>query len=272
MQADIDHSYERLVFVGDVHGMYEKYEELMERKVEPDSNTTVIFLGDFISKGPNSNQLVEQVVLNSDLDYNVKCVLGNNELKIMYAMLNPMSLVRRKLNKIRFSSEDFQPDLDSISKNHRRLARELGWDNLSQLASKCGALWQLTDPSYDNFTLLAVHAGVLPEHISDPPLKEITDMKYVDKKDHSHTARRKFKNSMRWYKLWNPLNREKYHIRHKVEVIYGHDSATGLNIRQNTKGLDSACYDGNELTALEYKWNHKEQKYKHVLHQVSCKS
>ncbi|QEU61109.1 hypothetical protein KDRO_D08080 [Kluyveromyces lactis] len=268
--ADIKHSYERLVFVGDVHGMYHKYEQLMEDKVKPDSNTTVVFLGDFISKGPNSNRLVEQIVLNDDVGYDVKCVLGNNELRILYALLNPISLTKRKLTKIKFSSEDFLPDLPSINKNHRRLARELGWDNLARLAAKCGAMWELQDPLYDNFTLVAVHAGVLPDHLGNPPLKEITDMKYVDVNDHSHTTRQKFENATRWYHLWNPLDKKKYSIHNKIKVIYGHDSSKGLNIRPNTKGLDSACYNGNKLTALEYVWNHKTKEYNHIMHQVSC--
>lgn len=33
-------------------------------------------------------------------------------------------------------------------------------------------------------------------------------------------------------------------------VIYGHDAKLGLTIKTYTKGLDSNCVDGGELTAL----------------------
>ena len=33
-------------------------------------------------------------------------------------------------------------------------------------------------------------------------------------------------------------------------VIYGHDSASSLQLREYTKGLDTGCYKGKKLTAL----------------------
>jgi len=35
-----------------------------------------------------------------------------------------------------------------------------------------------------------------------------------------------------------------------MTVIYGHDAAKSLNIRQYTKGLDSGCVYGRKLSAL----------------------
>lgn len=35
-----------------------------------------------------------------------------------------------------------------------------------------------------------------------------------------------------------------------MTVIYGHDARSGLAIEQYTKGLDSGCVKGNQLTAL----------------------
>lgn len=33
-------------------------------------------------------------------------------------------------------------------------------------------------------------------------------------------------------------------------VIYGHDSASSLQLKKYTKGLDTGCYRGGKLTAL----------------------
>lgn len=35
-----------------------------------------------------------------------------------------------------------------------------------------------------------------------------------------------------------------------MTVIYGHDARSGLSIEKHTKGLDSGCVKGNQLTAL----------------------
>lgn len=274
----LTHPTERIIFVGDVHGMFERYGALM-RKVKPDANSTVVFVGDFISKGPHSKKMLEDVILSDDIEYKVQCVLGNNELRIMFALLNPaalarysrMSSERRKtfpfddLALLRFTTESYMPNLDKITRAHIRLAKELGWTNLSKVSEKCTAMWTFND-LHDDFSLIAVHAGILPDHLENPTLAEITDMKYVDKTNHSHTSREKFKHSTRWYKLWN--NEES--LSKTTHVVYGHDSSRGLNIRRNTKGLDTACSSGGDLTALEYIWNHKTNQYDQLLHQIPC--
>lgn len=35
-----------------------------------------------------------------------------------------------------------------------------------------------------------------------------------------------------------------------MTAIYGHDSKSGLSLREYTKGLDSGCVKGGKLTAL----------------------
>lgn len=51
-----------------------------------------------------------------------------------------------------------------------------------------------------------------------------------------------------------------------MTVIYGHDAKKGLNIREYTKGLDSACVSGGKLTALVIEGGGKQS-----LVQVRCR-
>jgi hypothetical protein len=39
-------------------------------------------------------------------------------------------------------------------------------------------------------------------------------------------------------------------VHQRSTVIYGHDSKRGLSIGKYTKGLDTGCHRGGELTAL----------------------
>lgn len=48
-------------------------------------------------------------------------------------------------------------------------------------------------------------------------------------------------------------------------VIYGHDSKHGLQLKKYSKGLDTGCVKGGQLTALLI--TEKEQK----VHSVNCK-
>ena len=268
--STIDRFHDRIVFVGDIHGMYDQYRELIEDKVKPDANTTVVLLGDFISKGPDSNRIVNEVILNDNIDYRVECVLGNNELRTIYALLNPLTLGKHNIKSIQFTTDSFLPDKDTVNKRHKQLAKELGWSSLTKVAFKCSAMWQFHDNEKDKLTLVGVHAGVLPEHLPNPMIEELTEMKYADINDHTRTSKKKIDHGIKWYKLWNHLNKEKYQIGGNVNVLYGHNSKKGLNIRRYTKGLDSGCVNGKSLTALEYVWNRKTKVYDNILHSVSC--
>jgi hypothetical protein len=68
-----------------------------------------------------------------------------------------------------------------------------------------------------------------------------------------------------WEKFWN-YRQKKLPAQERLTVIYGHDARRGKNIKKYSKGLDSGCARGGELTALVISANGK-QKYE----QVRCK-
>lgn len=273
-----DHRKERIVFVGDIHGMYAQYVDLLE-EIKPDHDTTIVLLGDFIYKGPQSREVLERVVLNDTLPYKLECILGNHEISILFALLNPTGLKRfnrmkmgrkKKLgssewNPIDFTSERYIPNHSKISKKHKEMSQSLGWDLLNSMADKCSAMWRFNSTD-GPLSLVAVHAGIVPTALNNPQLKDITNMKWVDKDDYAHTSRDSFKNSVRWYQLWKSPKKPNEH----VIVHYGHDAAKGLNIREHTKGLDSGCVGGGSLSALEYIWNDHTEEFDQYLYQVPC--
>lgn len=74
----------RVYAVGDIHGRLDLLDELLER-MEADNagrgnaDTTVIFLGDLIDRGPNSAQVVQRLMeLGSGSDQ-IRFLLGNHE-------------------------------------------------------------------------------------------------------------------------------------------------------------------------------------------------
>lgn len=262
---DEDH---RLVFIGDVHGMYDEFLELVD-KLEIENSTTLVLLGDFVSKGPDSVQMVDYILEHKN---RTQCVLGNHELSVLFALLNPKGirkfnhmrkegkkqLISSRWNPIEFVTEDYIPHYNKINSNHRELAKEIGWDKLSGIAEHCCAVLKV--PLHDQ-TLIGVHAGLIPGDLETPHLKDITTMKFVDSKDHTKTSKTRFKKSIPWYRLWK--------TQAGSTVLYGHDAKTGLNIRKHTKGLDSACVAGGQLSALEYTYHNGA--YNTKLHQVDCR-
>lgn len=251
----------RLVFVGDVHGQYAELMRLVEGEMGGlDARTTLVLLGDVVSKGPDSARVVRFILENRE---RVKCVLGNHDLAVLFALVNPR-LDGRELLPLRFGDLQFIPqDLSRVKKMHVEIARELGFLEARDWALHSSLALQFTLPTGE--TLYGCHAGMLPGDFEQttPSVHSLTEMKFVDPQDPSHTAKDKFPGGKHWYKLWDD-------VREPVTVLYGHDAKRGLNLRPHTKGLDSGCVKGGQLSALEYSYDHATGNITTTLLQTSC--
>ncbi|CCF56221.1 hypothetical protein KAFR_0A07870 [Kazachstania africana CBS 2517] len=260
----IDDPNKRIVFVGDVHGQFKELDNLINKKLGGlDDETLLILLGDFTMKGPDSEKVIDFILDNKA---NVKCLLGNHEVSLLLAFLKGNlffdndSVIKRKEFK--------------VTENHVNLANKIGFRKLSALARHCSVLTRLELGLTDEI-LYGVHAGMLPNVVNDDENKfnvnSLVEMKYVNDRDWSEASRDKddISHPVRWYKIW-----EDYVEKHKelknITILYGHDARKGLNIRNFTKGLDSACVKGGKLSAMEYTYDKKKGKYNARLIQQDC--
>lgn len=70
----------RTFVVGDIHGDLDALRTLLARLPSPGEGDTVVFLGDYVDRGPWSAQVVELVrTLQRDASYTVVCLRGNHE-------------------------------------------------------------------------------------------------------------------------------------------------------------------------------------------------
>ena len=73
--------YKRILAVGDVHGMYEKLKALMEIIQLNPAKDLLIFLGDYIDRGPQSLEALDYVMaLNKQYPERAIPLLGNHEV------------------------------------------------------------------------------------------------------------------------------------------------------------------------------------------------
>ena len=54
-------TYERLFAIGDLHGCHAPFAELIQ-KISPGENDLVVFVGDYIDRGPESKRIVEDLI------------------------------------------------------------------------------------------------------------------------------------------------------------------------------------------------------------------
>jgi len=73
--------YSRVLAVGDIHGMYEKLIMLMEKIQFDPEEDLLVFLGDYVDRGPDSVQCLQYVYdLQHSSPDSVVCLLGNHEV------------------------------------------------------------------------------------------------------------------------------------------------------------------------------------------------
>lgn len=73
--------YSRMLAIGDVHGMYEKLIKLMDKiRFNPDEDL-LIFLGDYIDRGPDPGRCLQYIfALQQQYPDVVVCLMGNHEV------------------------------------------------------------------------------------------------------------------------------------------------------------------------------------------------
>ncbi|EFR01453.1 hypothetical protein MGYG_04461 [Nannizzia gypsea CBS 118893] len=218
-------SRRRLVIVGDVHGCKDELDKLLSRVSFNRENDHLIFVGDVITKGPKSVEVVRLA-----REYNASCVRGNHEDRIL--------LTRREMSVSN----------DKLETKAHVLARQLSDDDVDWLEScpvilKVGYVRGMGD-------VVVVHGGLVPGvplERQDP--SSVMTMRTLDVDSHTPSSG---KVGIAWSKAFDDYQRRmvKEKGAQPTTVIYGHDAKQLPVIREYTKGLDTSCVRGGRLTAL----------------------
>ena len=72
---------------GDIHGCLKSFESLLDR-LSPTQDDTVITLGDYVDRGPDSHGVIERLLTLRD-QTNLIGLRGNHELMMMEALQGP---------------------------------------------------------------------------------------------------------------------------------------------------------------------------------------
>ena len=81
----------KLFAIGDVHGCIDNLDEMMSViKIDQDRDT-LVFIGDYIDRGPNSRAVVNSVIEIRKKIRNVVCLLGNHEQMLLEYHLNKIN-------------------------------------------------------------------------------------------------------------------------------------------------------------------------------------
>lgn len=280
-QLDKMHPHERLLLIGDIHGMYKELQQLLDKVSFKPNKDKIVFLGDMITKGPDSLKVLDFAIENK-----AYCVRGNHEDEIfgMYAdhfnIKEPKTFVPHasKTTLIQGATptaDDAEATVGpnpasfkSSKKQDKKLVRKLKPRHVEYLQS-CPAILQLGKVSKRGIEAVAVHAGLLwNEHdLEKQPIEDVLRLRSIVPPDYT-TGSEDPDAGEPWFNRWNDeqVTRPK---NERFEVFYGHDASKGLQLRRYSKGLDTKCQRGGKLSAYVVEVDDRGH-YHETLVQIDC--
>lgn len=271
-------SKQRLILIGDVHGHYQPFKNLLKKVNFNNKTDHLLLLGDFITKGPHSIKMLDYLI-----EHKIDCIIGNHEYYVMnnYARFHnldpPYFIGSEDGNKNVFeTSGGFNDDPEYL------LAKKLQPHHIEYI-NQCAVIKTLgpvpqhktsNEGSHKYSDGIAVHGGLrwdIPD-LEEQPAVECLEMRsLIGPFFNESTDDPRADRAVLWSKIWNLKQKEKNGTDTQV-VYYGHDARRGLNLKRFAKGLDSGCDTGGELSAMVI-WQEKARKrvvYKEQVVQVRC--
>ena len=138
----------RTLAIGDIHGCLSALKALL-RHVEPDASDTIITLGDYVDRGPDSKGVID-LLLDLRRSNDVICLRGNHEIMMLEARNN-------RSHALLWLHHGGNATLASYDA-----------DNFERIPNRHWEFIASTVPYHQTETCIFVHANVLP----DTPLDE----------------------------------------------------------------------------------------------------
>ncbi|HLE18942.1 MAG TPA: metallophosphoesterase family protein [Syntrophales bacterium] len=135
----------KLFVIGDIHGCLLKLKNLMAGIEVDDRQDSIIFLGDYIDRGPESREVVEFIIDFKKSRGNVFCLMGNHEEVFI-------DYLKHGINKETFFINGGFSTL--VSYNFPDVIEDLPESHLAFFASLI--------PYYETDRYVFVHAGLRP--------------------------------------------------------------------------------------------------------------
>ena len=146
--------YSRVLAIGDVHGMYEKLIMLMEKIQFDPEEDLLVFLGDYIDRGPDSVRCLQYVYgLQHAHSDSVICLLGNHEVMMS------SYLMQKRINFNTVIADYADSWLENGGFETLQQLDELGKDEREELVE-----WATNLPiRFQHQEFFFCHAGVDPD-------------------------------------------------------------------------------------------------------------
>lgn len=114
--------------ITDIHGCYHSFQALVEQQVALKKTDTLFLLGDYISKGPFSKQVLDYLMDLQQKGFSLRLLRGNHEQEILKARAGTTSLSTLREKGVFTFLKNFDTDHpDDIPENYISFFHSLEW-------------------------------------------------------------------------------------------------------------------------------------------------
>ena len=202
---------QKVFAIGDIHGCADELNTLIST-LPLDKNSTIIFLGDYIDRGPNSKKVIETII-ELGTQYNVIPLMGNHEAMLLEFLSDPSSSLAAYF---------------ILNGGSATLASYVSGENEYEIPKEHLSFFKNLKLFYQTENYFFVHAGVPNVRLSK-----------INEKDH--------RNDLLWiresfFKSWFQWG--------KV-IVHGHSPRDQVEITRKRINLDTGCIFNGMLSAME---------------------
>lgn len=288
----------RLIIIGDIHGMDKALDKLLDHVSYSKDTDHIVAAGDMINKGPHSGKVISRL-----MDLGASAVRGNHEDNVLLALASVEEQQEASLNvtypefQTRRSKKADLTTARQLSKEQIKWLAErpliLSLDDLAMYIVHAGLVPGIRPAKQDPWAVMNMRSLIEPskavshdddgtyedEELSESPIDEDMEDTEDDLEDDTDLADSSFApqdlipvdthEGQKWARFWD-RRQARLQKSSRRTVVYGHDAKRGLTVGRYTFGLDSACVNGGELTALVLRVS-KKGNLKSKIRQVPCK-
>jgi len=78
----------RFFAIGDIHGCFDSFKDLIENEIKLQKNDTLVLLGDYIDRGLKSKEVIDYIINLQEQSYTVFPLIGNHEVMMLDSLKN----------------------------------------------------------------------------------------------------------------------------------------------------------------------------------------
>ncbi len=217
----------RVYAVGDIHGRLDLLDDLLARidaddASRPRAETTLIFLGDLVDRGPDSAGVVERLRSLAETGRRVRFLMGNHEEILLGTLAGDIKAAKLLC---RVGGRETALSYGIADDHYERLDfKELVDALVSAIPGSHRRFLESFEDTISAGDYLFVHAGVRPDRSLDD--QRSSDLRWIRDTFLDHRGRL------------------------EKRVVHGHTIAPEVEFRPHRIGIDTGAYATGRLTAL----------------------